>query len=278
MSLKNLLRVMAMDNLMHLIWDNVVDLFIIFMIFAVLVCIGKFASGKFRSSEFFNSSRFFNPQEYLPEEELSTIKQVLYLVMIVILVMNILYLIFGWRDDSFNLLAFDIIVSLYLAIVMDISSVKNKFILFLLIPFGSIAQLVDPTSWVALFDLLHVFAFAYFAEQYYRRFLQYTQDNRLGITIMLLFFIVFISFFVTIVVEGVTPIDSIAMVSNAFTSNGYAILGKSGVGKVNAIFLVWSGFILSGVGTATLTVAIVMRQVNDKFDHLEELVRKNKKE
>ena len=267
-----------MDNLMHLIWDNVVDLFIIFMIFAVLVCIGKFASGKFRSSEFFNSSRFFNPQEYLPEEELSTIKQVLYLVMIVILVMNILYLIFGWRDDSFNLLAFDIIVSLYLAIVMDISSVKNKFILFLLIPFGSIAQLVDPTSWVALFDLLHVFAFAYFAEQYYRRFLQYTQDNRLGITIMLLFFIVFISFFVTIVVEGVTPIDSIAMVSNAFTSNGYAILGKSGVGKVNAIFLVWSGFILSGVGTATLTVAIVMRQVNDKFDHLEELVRKNKKE
>ena len=82
----------------------------------------------------------------------------------------------------------------------------------------------------------------------------------------------------TIVVEGVASFDSIAMVSNAFTSNGYAILGKSGLGKVNAIFLVWSGFILSGVGTATLTVAIVMSQVNSKFDHLEDLVRKNKKD
>ena len=267
-----------MDNLMYMIGDTAVDLFLIFMIFAVLVCIGKFASGKFKASELFKSSRFFNPQEYMPEEELSTIKQVFYLGMIVVIVMNLMYLIFGWRDDSLNLLAFDIIVSLYLAIDMDLSSVKNKFILFLLIPFGSIAQLVDPTSWIVLFDLLHTFVFAYFAEQYYRRFLEYTHDNSLGITIMLLFFIVFISFFVTIVVEGVTPLDSIAMVSNAFTSNGYAILGKSGLGKVNAIFLVWSGFILSGVGTATLTVAIVMRQVNSKFDHLEDLVRKNKKD
>lgn len=276
--MKNLLRVMAMANLMYMIWDAAVDLFIILMIFAVMVFIAKFASAKFKASELFKSSRFFNPQEYLPEEELSTIKQVLYLVMIVIIVMNMLYLFFGWRDDSFNLLLFDIIISLYLAVGMDISSVKNKFILFLLIPFGSIAQLVDPTSWIVFFDLFHVFVFAYFAEQYYRRFLEYTRDNRLGITIMLLFFIVFISFFVTIVVEGVAPLDSIAMVSNAFTSNGYAILGKSGLGKVNAIFLVWSGFILSGVGTATLTVAIVMSQVNSKFDHLEDLVRKNKKD
>ena len=95
---------------------------------------------------------------------------------------------------------------------------------------------------------------------------------------MLLFLIVFVSFFITIVVEGVSPIDSIAMVSNAFTSNGYAILGSTGFGKLNAIFLVWSGFILSGVGTATLTVAIVMSHVNDKFDHLEDLVKKNKKD
>ena len=94
---------------------------------------------------------------------------------------------------------------------------------------------------------------------------------------MLLFIIIFISFFVTIVVEHVTPIDSIAMVSNAFTSNGYSILGTSGLGKVNAIFLVWSGFILSGVGTATLTVALVVKQVNHKFDHLENLIKKNKK-
>ena len=78
--------------------------------------------------------------------------------------------------------------------------------------------------------------------------------------------------------EHVSPLDSIVMVSNAFTSNGYAILGKTGAGKLNSLFLIWAGFILSGVGTATLTVAIVMNQVNEKFDRLEDLARKNKKE
>jgi hypothetical protein len=67
------------------------------------------------------------------------------------------------------------------------------------------------------------------------------------------------------------------MVSNAFTSNGYAILGKSSLGKVNSIILVWAGFILSGVGTATMTVAIVKRHLNKRFDDLEEMVKKNKK-
>ena len=67
------------------------------------------------------------------------------------------------------------------------------------------------------------------------------------------------------------------MTSNAFTSNGYAVLGNSSVGKLNSLILVWSGFILSGVATATLTVAIVMKRVNNDFDRLEELVKKNKK-
>ena len=68
------------------------------------------------------------------------------------------------------------------------------------------------------------------------------------------------------------------MVSNAFTSNGYSVLGHSTFGKINALILVWSGFLLSGVGTATLAVAIVMKYANDKFDHLEEKVKKIKKD
>ena len=65
------------------------------------------------------------------------------------------------------------------------------------------------------------------------------------------------------------------MVSNAFTSNGYAVLGDSVPGKLNSIVLVWSGFIISGVGTATLTAAILTRTYHNKFeeydDKLEEL-------
>ena len=46
------------------------------------------------------------------------------------------------------------------------------------------------------------------------------------------------------------------MVSNAFTSNGYAILGTTPGGKINSVILVWSGYIISGAATATLTAAI----------------------
>ena len=79
------------------------------------------------------------------------------------------------------------------------------------------------------------------------------------------------------IVEKVSPLNSLVMVSNAFTSNGYAVLGSSGWGKINSLFLVWSGFFLSGIATATLTVAIVMKHVNNEFDNLESLVKKNKK-
>ena len=71
------------------------------------------------------------------------------------------------------------------------------------------------------------------------------------------------------------------MVSNAFTSNGYAILGSSIIGKINEIFLVWSGYLLSGVGTATLTAAILKRhfdikdkELNDKIDKLDNKIEK----
>ena len=65
------------------------------------------------------------------------------------------------------------------------------------------------------------------------------------------------------------------MVSNAFTSNGYAVLGDSVIGKLNSLFLVWGGYILSGVGTATLTTALLSRHFNKRFEELEELIRNN---
>ena len=72
-------------------------------------------------------------------------------------------------------------------------------------------------------------------------------------------------------------ISSMIMSSNAFTSNGYAVLGNSVPGKLDSLVLAWGGFILSGVGTATLAVGIVMRKTDEKFDKLEELIKKNKK-
>ena len=103
----------------------------------------------------------------------------------------------------------------------------------------------------------------------------YTESNGLGIAIILLFSLVFLSFLSTQVVEDVNPLDALVMVSNAFTSNGYAVLGSSIIGKLNAIILVWGGYILSGVGTATLTAAILTKHFNKRFDELEKMIKNN---
>ena len=111
-----------------------------------------------------------------------------------------------------------------------------------------------------------------------------------------MYLIIFVSFIITTFAEADTPLNAIVMVSNAFTSNGYAVLGTSEVGKANSLILVWSGYIISGVGTATLTAAILTRhfnsklkdyddkfdalnnrfvEFNDKFEELERLIKKN---
>ena len=116
---------------------------------------------------------------------------------------------------------------------------------------------------------------AYVIKIYYTKFIHYTESNGLGISILLLFGIVFISFISTSFTEGKDLLDSLVMVSNAFTSNGYAVLGNSPIGKLNGIFLVWGGYILSGVGTATLTTALLSKHFNKRFEELEELIRNN---
>ena len=100
----------------------------------------------------------------------------------------------------------------------------------------------------------------------------------MGITIILLFAIILVSFLFTIIVEGVSPMDSMTMVSNAFTSNSFDASGKNIIGKLNSLVLAWSGFILSGVGTATLAASIVNNYVSRQFAEMKDLVKKKKEE
>lgn len=248
------------------------------LIFVVLFYAVKFIWPKITDSPRLKSSRFLNLEGYLPVEEAQTIKQVFYLIMIVIFVFIILYSIFGWSSGRNVIIGIDILFSIYLAYDINKKSIRNKFLFFLLIPFGSISSVICGGYLPFYFlDLLHCLPYLYMIKVYYQKFMDYTQTNGLGITIMLLYLIIFVSFFITIIVENVSPLDSIVMVSNAFTSNGYAILGSSGIGKVNSLLLVWGGFILSGVGSATLAVAIIRRNLYKRFDHIEDLIKKNKK-
>jgi hypothetical protein len=66
------------------------------------------------------------------------------------------------------------------------------------------------------------------------------------------------------------------MVSNAFTSNSFDASGNNIIGKLNSLILAWSGFILSGVGTATLAVSIINQYVDRQFSEMKDLVKKKK--
>lgn len=211
------------------------------------------------------SYRILNPKEYLPDEEIHSLKQIFYLIMMALFFIIILYSLIMDGKDVIYLAVLDIVISLYVAATLDKSTLKNKILIILLIPFGSLTYLLFHYSLVGYLDFLHVPIFIYLIKLYYDKFKMYTESNGLGITIILLFIIIFISFLFTQIVEGMNALDSLVMVSNAFTSNGYAVLGSSILGKIDAIVLVWAGYILSGVGTATLTAAILIRHYNSKL-------------
>ena len=234
------------------------------IIFLLLVAIGTVVYKKLMSS----SNTLSNLGEILPEDEIHTLKQVFYLILMSLAFINILYALIS-SEGLIYFVIFDIALSLFLAITLDKSSLKGKIILLLLVPFDSINFILFGSFLLSFIDIIHVLVFLYFIKFYYDKFRQYTESNGLSVTIVILFILVFISFIVTQIVEGVYPLDSLVMVSNAFTSNGYAVLGTSMAGKLNAIVLVWGGYILSGVGTATLTAAIIMKHFNHKFEEAE---------
>lgn len=246
-------------------------------IFAILVFVVKYIYNKLHSSPRFKDSRFLNPLEYFPSEQVMILKQVAYLIAIMIFIIIDLYLFFDWKEEVFFISILDIVISIYLAINVDRQSFKDYVLLFLLIPLGSIVRLAFGDSLMVLLEIFHILGYLYFIKDYYRRFLEYTNSYGLGITVILLFSIIAVSFLFTIVVEDVRPLDSITMVSNAFTSNSYEASGNTISGKLVSLLLAWGGFLLSSVGTATLAVSLIKGHVDHQFDDMEKLIKEKKK-
>lgn len=260
-----------MVNLMDAVIETLVPLGCSAVVFLILTAIGVFISGRIKNS----SHRLLNFEEYLPKEEIQTLKQVFYLIMMACCFVNVIYSLLIDVSDMVFLVGFDIVLSLYIAVTLDKSSLKNKILWLLLVPYASLGYLfffVEIPAVIMVIDIIHIIIFIYFIKMYFDKFMEYTQSNGLGVTIILLFTIVFASFLFTQVVEDKNLIDSLVMVSNAFTSNGYAVLGNSTGGKINSLFLVWGGYVISGAGTATLTAAILMKHFNRRFRELEKLI------
>ena len=253
---------------MEIINNPLFELLTVMVIFLVLTIVGKFIYGKIKSI----TDKHVNINELLPEDEVHTLKQVFYLIMMALCVVNIFYTFTIAEIDMLYLMIFDIVLSLYLAITLDMSSRKNYLILLLLIPYGSIAYPLFGLSLVIIIDIIHIFIFAYFAKIYFNKFMEYTNSNGLGITIILLFIIIFGGFFVAQYSEGANALDSLVIVSNEFTGNGYAVFGETIPGKLNSLLLVWGGYVISGASAATLTAAILTRHFKKKFAELKKLI------
>lgn len=275
--------------LLELIIENLLETIASIIVFLIPLGIGKYIMNKIKKHESkFTNNRLLNPTEYMPKEEVETLKQVSYLIVLFLLFIFFIYSF--WPMANMKFFSFlEIVLMVYIALNIDYSNWKNKVLFFFLVPYGSIAWFLFEELTNSLFDIFHMIILLYFMKVYYEKFREYTETNGLGITILLLFTIIFISFILTMIVEGVSPIDSISMVSNAFTSNGYAVLGSSFGGKLNSILLVWSGYILSGVGTATMTVALLSKHFNKRikenektheaqYTELKEMIERNNAE
>ena len=226
--------------------------------------------------------RLLNSTEYLPKEETQTLKQVFYLIIITLCFVDILYSLVFWSSDDFyrHFIFYDLLVSLIACLAIKKDTLTEKVIMIFLIPLSSLlhSTLDDPAILLLILLAVHFIGLAYVIKVYYGKFIHFTESNGLGISILLLFGLVFVSFIFTSFAEGKNLLDSLVMVSNAFTSNGYAVLGDTPIGKLNSLFLVWGGYILSGVGTATLTTALLSRHFNKRFEELEELIKNNNDE
>jgi len=242
---------------------------ILISIFLVLTLFGGFIYNKLKNKYL----KSINVNELLPEDEVYSLRQVFYLIMMALCIVNIFYAFIGeGKEVLMYFPIFDIILSLYFAITLDKKPLKNKVIWLLLIPFGSLSFLLFKHDLFIYIDLIHVFVFLYFAKTYYNKFMKYTYSNGLGVTVIVLFIIIFGSFFITQYAENVNALDSLVMISNEFTGNGYGIFGNTISGKLNSLLLVWGGYVISGASAATLTAAILVKHFRRRFEELEKLI------
>lgn len=253
-------------------------IYLAFVLLGILIFLGILyvVSRLIKFLKRYRHNRLLNSSEYLPEEEIQTLKQVSYLIIITISFVNIIYSIIFWGSYDFirYFIYYDILASLIACLIMPKDTLFDKFIILLLIPISSLSY-ISPNDPATIFLLaIHIIGFAYVIKVYYSIFIHYTESNGLGISILLLFGLIFFSFIFTSFTEGANLLDSLIMVSNAFTSNGYAVLGDSVLGKLNSLLLVWGGYILSGVGTATLAAAIISRHFNKKFEAMNENINR----
>lgn len=235
-----------------------VQFLIEFLLFVILMFVGIYLKK-------IPKIRFFNIGEYFPKDEIHTLTQVAYLALMTACFVNVMYTLIYVNIDTTYFAILNFSLSLFIAITIDKSTFVRKLFIVVLVPYGALTYLLFNSPLIGLVNFVQVPVFIYLIKHYYDKFMEYTESHGLGISIVLLFTIIFVSFLITSIIENKNPLDAIVMVSNAFATNGYTVYGTSDIGKVNNLVLAWMSVILPAVGTATLTSAILTRHYNKKL-------------
>ena len=209
--------------------------------------------------------RLFNINEFFPKDEIHTLTQVFYLALMTACFVNVIYTLIYVNIDTLYFALLNLSLSLFIAITIDKSTLARKLFILVLVPYGALTYLLFNHPLVGLVNFIQIPVFIYLIKYYYDKFMEYTESHGLGISIVFLFVVIFVSFLITSFIEHKNSLDAIVMVSNAFATNGYTVYGTSDIGKVNNLVLAWMSVIIPAVGTATLTSAILIRHFNKKL-------------
>lgn len=255
---------------------------LIFLVLCVII-------GKLKDTVLKHNKRILDMEEYFPLEEILSFKQLYYLIIIMIIyfcIMNFFFNVFYNISAELFLVnsIIDILFSVYIAVSYYDGSTKSKILCIFLMPLASLSSIMFGRSIILFWDFLRIPTLLYMVVHYYHRFREFTKENGLDKLILILVSVIYFTMVITVIVENENPLYSLTMVTNAFTSNGYAVLGKSSVGALTQTLLAWSGYILGGIGTATLAAAIIQRnskkkyeKLEEKIDNLERIINENQK-
>ena len=245
---------------LHFIADILIFSIIVFVVY---LCKNKFVK----------YLRDIDSESWMPSEQMKEFKQLFYLIVAGLLIADLYYLLVV--NTAFNymwdLVIFDFIISLLAGVyIFDKDNLIKTFILlFTLIPFTGYTFTGYGGLNVDIFlilEIIHILGILYIIIVSFRRFKTYSKSHKLGYTILLLYIIVCVCVFLSTQAQHLDLLDSLVYCSNAFTSNGYGLVNATTVsGKFISIILVWSGYILSGVTTALLTLALVSRYYNKRM-------------
>lgn len=149
--------------------DYVLQIGVSVIISAILVYLLSWTIDKLKDRQ----NRVLNPTEYFPEEEIQTLKQVYYLILVLLIVMSITNFFFD-NDIIFSNSPeyyvfhsiLDIVLSIYIITIRyreDFN--RNKIVILFMLPIASIAYLIFGGSYIEYWDFMRIPVMLYVIKQ-----------------------------------------------------------------------------------------------------------------